>query len=854
MTNLTMWNYLKFYFKRGLITGFLLSVAWGVLVAAVFAQSPAEMDEATRRQKIHELYQKQIPLLEQYIQKYPQGPRASESMFRLGEAYFETAKYYQLAGNESRVAYYNNKAIQILEQLRRSYPSYPRLDEALFVLASTYLERGNNEAAGPILAELSSRYPNSKVMEQASYLLGDHYFEKAQYTAAKPFYQKALQSPNSASYANYKLAWIAIHEGQAALALKYFEAVLSSKNQGQASFDYSRDVAREIVWPAVEIYSAQKVLPYLERVLSTPELLRLGLESLANGLLERGEYRLASSVYEQLVSRFSSNPEVETWVSKQLECEEKLGRSDRIVELVSRLSGAAGNSEKVQSKIYSSAKKYHALAQAEKSADTKNVLYDQAIAYYQALIQLGSQVQKLDEVQFYLGEALYARGRYHEALMAYKNSSQQKHERQKDAAWNWYLTAEKLAPGFQYHGKELRATTVQDEEFLEAARYVAGLEIMPIDQRRKASYQSARLLYQLNDFDRALPIFKSLAEHYPATTEGKLSADLVLDIYNLKNDYQNIARYARQYKQTADSAKKSELSTLEEKALFKSIQDEEKQVNQLPESEKLARLKQVAQRYVGFARNYPQSSLVDASIWAAIQLQATIASKEDDKEFGALRASFNLLMQNYPQSKFAGDAVKLMGDFLAYQQASPDIIRAYAGYRNTWEQQMRAQPATSRGALGVVVYELSSDSQKKALEKEFAKLPNSKENRQALALGRMGQVRSLAAQYEKIQLNNLKTLAADTKKKITSLEKMEAEVTALVEIGVPRTAVEALYLLSDAYNEMGGALRKAPEPKNLEAEDLEKYRAAVAEKALGFETKSQEIRALADKTSRELGV
>ena len=494
------------------------------------------------------------------------------------------------------------------------------------------------------------------------------------------------------------------------------------------------------------------------------------------------------------------------------------------------------------------------MAQAEKNSAQKASQYDQAIAYYQSFLQFETDQAKKAEMEFYLGEALFARDRFQEALQAYKSAAQVKNEKQTMAAWNWYLTAEKIAPGFRFNAKHEGTLSVQDEMFLEAARYVSQFEGLDLNKRRKASYQSARLLYQLNRFDESLPVFKQLVEFYPDSSEGRLSAELVLDIYNLRGDYSKVAEYAKSLKSKASSAKRSDLSLLEEKSIFKMIQEEEKKIAGMSASQKLSAQKSISDRYTEFAKNYPSSQLVDSALWAAIQLQASIAYQEADQNFVDLKNNFNQLASKYSASSFVKNSIDLMGDFLAAQNLSAEKLKEFSPYKNQWKSKMNSQPRESRGALGWVVYELSSEAEKRQLEKEFAKLPNTKENRRALAQGRLVSVEALAQAVNKIQLNNLKTMTQKTKEKLAALEKLEKSVTSLVEIGEPKTAIQSLYLLADANQEMAEAMRKAPVPTNLDAAALAQYRGFVEQKAASFDQKATEARALGDKTSRELGV
>ena len=296
---LTYWNYYFLFKLKGLL-GFQCSILfWGALVAGVGAQSP-EMDEATRRAKLFEIYQKQIPLLEQFVSKYPLSERTPESLFRLGEAYFESAKHFQASDSQTKASVYNQKAIETLEGLRASHSNYERSDEVLYVLASAYLESGQTDRAGPVLSDLARRFPNSEILNTAASILGDYYFEKSDFSQAKVFYQRSQANPNRASYAHYKLAWIAIQQLQPDRALKHFTESLAAQSSSSAGFDYSKEIAREMIWPALEVYGPQGVLNYLDQTLQSSDLHQVALEALAEGLSSKGDPRLASQVYEHL--------------------------------------------------------------------------------------------------------------------------------------------------------------------------------------------------------------------------------------------------------------------------------------------------------------------------------------------------------------------------------------------------------------------------------------------------------------------------------------------------------------------------------------------------------------------------
>jgi tetratricopeptide (TPR) repeat protein len=757
-------------------------------------------------------------------------------------------------GYKAKSVFHNQKATDILENLRKDYPSYARIDEALFVLANSYIESQEMPKAGAVLSEIAERYPNSPVLKQASLLLGDFYFDKTQFAKAETYYQKAAQDEKIQSYVFYKMAWVSMNLNQASRALQYFEKVIALRAQAQASGgDYSKEAAREIVFPALEVHKVQGLSAYLDQALKDPELIRLSLNTAARSFMQKSDFSRASEVLSLLQKRYPESPENEDWVSNQLKAEEALGRTSEVKALVAKLGQMPGAASKIQAQVLNSAKKFHAEGQKASEGPEKVRLFDLAISYYEAFLQNPSTPEMTAQVHFFMGEALYARGRFMEASTHYELSSQTPSEVQAKAGWNWFLTAEKLAEGFKYQGKALQATTPNDEKYLAAAQAIQTIPAITLDQKRKASYQSARLLYQLNDLDRALPVFQALAERFAGTAEGKLSAQLVLDIYNLRQDFKSVAQYAKAYQAQADSGTKAEFGQLEQKALLKTIQEEEALAKTQTGDAKISAFASVAERYSDFVKNYPQSALVDGALWAALQNFAIVAAEKGGADtLHALKASFELLTTKYANSTYAPQAITLMGKFLSLRKISAEDVREFSRYRNIWEAQMQKEPREKRGLMAMLVFKLSNESQKRAMLKDFASLPKTEDNKEANAYVELEKVKALRDKLVAIPLTQLKLLKKNTAQKMELLDKLQADVTAVVKLQVAIPALEALKVLGDGYMKVAQSMRSAPIPKGLEGENLAKYREIVSGAAQDLEAKGKEALRLADEKSKEI--
>lgn len=840
-------NYWTIFTSRSLL-------AMAICGLHVASAATPKLDEASRREQLQQIRLKQIPLLEQFLTKYQGSPRVAESLFRLGEAYFETAKYFQASGDSQKASQNTSRALETLNKLIADHPQYERMDEALFVLANTYIESKQMDKAGELLAQVAERYPQSIVIGQSSLLLGDHYFAKNDFQNAEKYYLVALRDERTKSYVSYKLAWANMSLGQSQKALSYFEKVIAMRAQAESmGGDYSKEAAREMIFAAYDVHGASHIVQYLQRALQDAELVKISLSTLARGLVQRSQFEKASDVYAILQSQYPQSSEMGEWVAAQLKAEEALGRSSNLKVLLAKLQ-ASGSGDAATQQIFNTAKKFHAAAKKMQEGPEKVRQYDQAINYYSAIIESAPEAVKAQSY-FYLGEAQYDRNMLEAAARSYEASAMVASDVQSQAIWNWFLTSEKLADGFSYKGKELKTPSLKDEAYLRASEHIQNSAIMSADQKRKAMYQSARLLYQLNDAERALPLFQKLADEFASTEEGRLSAQLVLDIYNLKQDYKNVAHYARAYQAKSEFSNKGELGLLEQQALIKTIQAEESAAQAMSGDQKYSELDRVAKAYMDFVESYPRSKFSDAALWSAIQHYGYVIAERRESDFSRLQNAFEKLTIGYSGSKYSTQAIALMGRFLAYRKLSKETLTQMTRYRSEWEKQWLREPAEQRGALGMLVYKMTSSENAKAqMASQFSKLPQTNDNKEAYATGELYKVKSLRARLDALSLKNLATLKRDTKKKMDAMETLYQAVTALVKLQVAEPAVEGLKILGDGYMRLAQALRSAPNPKQLEGENLAKYREIVESSAKDIELKGQDALRLAREKAQELGI
>lgn len=90
--------------------------------------------------------------------------------------------------------------------------------------------------------------------------------------------------------------------------------------------------------------------------------------------------------------------------------------------------------------------------------------------------------------------------------------------------------------------------------------------------------------------------------------------------------------------------------------------------------------------------------------------------------------------------------------------------------------------------------------------------------------------------------NILKAEKKAIKKRLARIEAFEAVAARLVKLPWSRVRAEVLDVTASAYADLGTSLRNVPAPKDFPANELEAYQQTLAELALPFEEKAQDIR------------
>lgn len=399
-------------------------------------------------------------------------------------------------------------------------------------------------------------------------------------------------------------------------------------------------------------------------------------------------------------------------------------------------------------------------------------------------------------------------------------------------------------------------------------------------------YKNGQLFYDYGEYDEAVKRFGLIVEKYPKKEVAAAAGDKILESLNKAHDYENVESWARRllkvpaFQSAADQQRLSKLvidagmKAGEQKAesdpsgaadIYVSL------ANEFPTSSRAtAALTNAATLYVKAGRpeeavkldavlvdKYPQASETPAAAWSAGKLYEQAALWDQAAKF------YQTLADRYPKDGHAADALFNAGLLREHLGETQSAIAAYSQYAQRYKTRDDVRQVAFR--VGVVYAEAGQhEAAARAFGDYALKYPGTAQTieafsrqgaelvaagqdkkasgplKEAVALYKRGADKTAAgpaahARYLEGEVifrdfERLK-LAADPKKlkrtldeKSKLLDQAKQIYVDVVTFGDPEWATAALYRIGDAYERFSKALRDAPVPKELNAEEQQVYR------------------------------
>lgn len=481
--------------------------------------------------------------------------------------------------------------------------------------------------------ELTNRFPKSQFISEAYFALGEYYFEGEKWAEAYRNYTYILKKPKHRlnTFAMYKSSWCLFRLGKTEDAIKYMDYII--KNKGGSGSEGSGKVAnknkleveasRDIIVFFADLGATDRAITYFEQNV-TPEVKMAALEKLAYYYSDKGNQPAAARIFHYLISAapqskksfeyqyqivqnyfYAKNSpqfkqELYKWITEY-------GKNSSWYEANKNDKTLVDNSYKLQEQTL---RNY--ILQQHQTAQNSHAEFSQqnALTGYKMYFDNFSDAPAVPDMRFYYGELLYDMKRYDEASQQYSWVAE-KAPQSKFAAkanQNILISIERALPKDDDLQKRV-GNSVEPipfdpkvERFISSAK--AYLQKFPNNERAaEIKFRIGRLNYQSNHFNEAESVFKDIVKNHPKTKYSEYSANLLLDIYNLKKDYEGLSKVGNELLQNssiADSKTGQDIRGVLEKANFKKAQDLEVDKNYLKSAE----------QYEAFAQQNPKSDLI----------------------------------------------------------------------------------------------------------------------------------------------------------------------------------------------------------------------------------------------------
>lgn len=646
---------------------------------------------------------------------------------------------------------YSKLAVDQYSTIVQRYKDFERTDEVLFFLGQNLMESGEDRKALVAYKRLVEKYPKSKYVPDAHLAFGEYYFNNSK--GKRDYLEKALESYKKAAsfpenqvyaFALYKQGWCYFNLNEFQKSMDMFKSVVLygeyaganavEKDAGaKGKSGLIKEARTDFVRAYSRVGSATDARAEFGKVASKPEDRFLMMKQLANLYYDDGKDREAALTFNSLIKEKPLSPEAPGFQGKIVDCVLRAGNKAMTVSQVRRLVEITSNVEK--SGMIKDEKDKRAVAdarelsertvsnlavnwhnEAKKTRDPETFKFANEV--YSDYLTLFPDSPKAYDLRFFWAELLNdnlnqydkAATEYTRVLMMDVKKIEKKEKPGRflvNSAYNAVLAYDEVVKKAEEQGliktpantdltKKLEIPA-QKKALLEACeRYV---KYVPHgDKRVEVAFKAANIYYRYNHFDEAVQRFAQIALSYPeykfenGDRAAEISANLVLDSYNLLGDWAKVNEWARKFynnEKLATGKFRDELSRVIEQSSFKLV-------NQLEAKKEYAK---AGDAYLAFVAEFPKSDIADTALFnASIDY---FNAKMLDKALEVRRR----IVTQYPRSKhvpaciFANAEVhEAVGDF-------EDAAQAYEWYVAGYERHLSkgtkaAPPSRARARPG----------------------------------------------------------------------------------------------------------------------------------------------------------
>ena len=713
------------------------------------------------------------------IDKSRSKPYIPELYMRLAELYIEKSRivYFIRKGNAKGKKSSNmdkfeyemlkNKSIEIYQRILDHYPEFEDRDKVYFFMAHEQRELGNIDEMVKSYRTLIKEYPKSSYIPEAYLLLGDYFFGNQDLESSTRHYEKVLDYPESPAIeiARYKLAWCYINEVDYGKAIKLFEESVEGHVQNKEldvdtyqHVDVRLESLVDMAFCYPEHYkksTPEEALKYFRKYSWSRQSYIIVLEKLAYRYFVKKNWQMASAIYRELCDIRQDPEKLLEYCRNIFECIQAIGKyenADRDVELIVK----ALHLEKYSIDIDDDQKEkdiknfevyarelithLHEKARTAKSKEAFKIAGDA----YKSYLEFFDKSAARSDMQNNYAEVLFSAGKYLDAGKEYEKiveSLSLYPQAQKDKLYSAvisYYNSLKSKEDLNYYDltyarQGMRAT---------GAKYASAYPDSPVTA--DVLFNVAWVAYDAGMHDQAIEEFTRFIEKYPDGKSAIAAAHLILDIYNMDEDYKNLTEYGKKILSNpniGDTKFRSEIAGIVKNA-------ESKIVSTMT-------LAAVDNWDQGKEELLNIASEEKSSVMGEQALKALIVSAADKGDYETLFSAGDSLVKKYPESDQAIETISSMIDtsykigqfrmlvdylekisqFDPKNKSLADFISQAGKIReglgqyklaNMHYQRLLSQPSYSKNNIGEIIFNIEENALKTGDHDEAIKILNNK--------------------------------------------------------------------------------------------------------------------------------
>ncbi|MRR36697.1 tetratricopeptide repeat protein, partial [bacterium] len=461
-------------------------------------------------------------------------------------------------------------------------------DKVHFFMAHEYRELNQIDDMVKEYRSIIKDYPDSVYVPESYLLLGDYFISKQDLDTAKKHYEAILRYPGSAavSIARYKLGWCEINQLRFCEAIRLFEEVVKGVEKGKnIEIDtYKRvDIKQEALMDMAYCYtecnkdsSPEEALAYFQKGSWSRQVYTAVLEKLANRYYIKKKWAHAAVIYRRLSDLEQEPVKLLEFARNIFECVQatgSYGRADQDVELIvkalkkEKFSVGVTDEQKQRDQRDFEVYARNIVTYLHDDARKKDSIDDfrRAGDAYRAYLEFFAGSPAYDEMAENYAEALFSSkqyiraGKQYEALSAKMEYGEQVREEKLYGAVISYYSAIREKERLNYY----ETAFARDGLRVTGTRYAGDFPSSP--RVPDVLFNVAWISYDAGDYAAAIRDFTKYIAAYPDCKATKAAVHLVLDSYNLKEDYEGLIRFGNSITAEAsipDSKLKNEVAAI----------------------------------------------------------------------------------------------------------------------------------------------------------------------------------------------------------------------------------------------------------------------------------------------------